>query len=99
MRMYCKDCHEVVEVREIREYMDGGDGRNYCFNVEWQCEECCGDNLTGFNACACGNVKSSDDEFCSECYTSLNQTLTEFMEEHGLNNDQLEDLIMNHFGW
>lgn len=91
MRMYCINCHESVTVEEEHDYET-----NY---HHYTCPECGNDDLQGITICACGNEKGESEKFCHSCVTDVTQTLTEFRDDHGMTQDDLEEIIADHFGW
>lgn len=88
----CKDCGRFFEQPIVCE-MEKDTGY-----VEQTCPHCGGDYFEEAHACPlCGEPTTED--FCQDCYDIVKEGLEALKEKLGATQDNLEQIISNHFGW
>lgn len=88
----CKDCGRFFEKPIVCE-MEKDTGY-----VEQTCPYCESDYFEEAHACPlCGEPTTED--FCQGCYDIVKEGLEALKEKLGATQDNLEQIISNHFGW
>jgi CDGSH-type Zn-finger protein len=89
--IYCFDCKQYSDEALVgRTCPDTG-------HTPIICPKCYSDNFTEAKICNCGEPTYGD--FCDKCYEKVADTLNDLKEELKLTDDDLEQIISNHFGW
>lgn len=88
----CKDCGNFFK-EPNRTPMEEDTGY-----VEQTCPHCGSDYFEEAHACPiCGEPTTED--FCQGCYDIVKEGLEALKEKLGATQDNLEQIIVNHFGW
>lgn len=91
VRFYCNTCKKYFSEPVVT----NRDSETGCYDV--LCPICGSDSIDESNRCTCGNPTTQD--FCEECYGKVKVALDKLKEELNFDQDKLEDIIANHFGW
>ena len=88
----CNRCRKIFESPVERFEADTG-------YRERTCPYCGDDDISEAHECPICHTNYTSEDFCQECYDTVNQSLTELKEKLGATQEDFEDIISNNFGW
>lgn len=100
----CLDCNETFREPELKVYEEPSEywGAQVSEEIVIElCPHCGSEDIDKVNECQiCGNpTESIGRQFCDDCNKFFDRILEDIEYELKIDNDQLQDLITEHFGW